>query len=455
MHPDDLPTSVLPWSNEAEAAVLSSLLLASDRYDSIGDILTPEMFYDSRHRTVYAAIVGILLASKPVDMFTVLDRLQQLGATDDIDLPYLNDLAQYRVSVGNTRRYAEIIAERALIRGILGAADKARELATSPGLSGAERLDQCLDQFQTLAVHRGGNQPRAVSELAAGLCDRISDLAEGRRQPGIPTRFPMLDRLLGGGCKPGKQIVIAARPSVGKTALALEIARVFAMEGHPAAVFSQEMENSELVDRVAARIGRIDLDHIQTGKLTDFEWSGLTKAVDELNLMPLYVDDQPSLSLGDIQAKARKLKREHGIKLLVIDYLQLCAPSNSKASRHHQIEEISRGIKVLAKQLGLTTIVLSQLSREVEKRTNGRPTLADLKESGAIEEDADTIILLSSEGVQESGAQVIHAEVAKNRGGKRGYFKLAFTGAYQQFVETFETETKHRGFKAAAYTEDV
>jgi replicative DNA helicase len=455
MHPHDLPAAVLPWSSEAEAYVLSALMMAPDRFDSIADILTAEMFYDARNRTVYSAMAGMINAGKPVDVLTVWDRLQHLGATADIDLPYLNDLAHCPVSAGNTRRYAEIIAERALIRGILSAADKARELATEPGLSGADRLDQCLNQFQTLTVIRGGNQPRAVAELAVGLCDRMNELAEGRRQPGIATRFPMLDRLLGGGCKPGKQIVIAARPSVGKTALALEIARAFAANGHPAAVFSQEMENSELVDRMAARIGQIDLDHIQTGKLNDFEWTGLTDAVEALSTMPLYVDDQPALSLGDIQAKARKLKREHGIKLLVIDYLQLCAATNSKASRHHQIEEISRGIKVLAKQLGLTTIVLSQLSREVEKRTSGRPTLADLKESGAIEEDADTIILLSPDGTRESGDQVIHADVAKNRGGKRGYFKLAFTGAYQQFVETFETETKHRGPRQVAYTEDV
>lgn len=456
MNQPDFSVSVVPWSTESETAVLGTLLLSPDRFDVVGDILTPEMFHDSRHRAIYAAISSMVSACKSTDVLTVWNHLQQSGASEEIDILYLNELAQYTASPANVRSYAEIVAERALSRGILAAADKARELAIEPGLSAAERLDQCLDGFQKLTLRRTGNEPRAVSEIAASLADRIQDLYDGKTMPGIPTKFPTLDRLFGGGCKPGKQIVIAARPSVGKTALALEIAKVFALNGHAAAVLSQEMENNELVDRLAARLGMVDLGNIQTGKLQDFEWAGLTSAMELLSRMPLYVDDQPALTLSDIQTKGRKLKREHNIMLLVVDYLQLCAPRDSKASRHHQIEEISRGIKVLAKQLGITTILLSQLSREVEKRASGKPTLADLKESGAIEEDADTIILLSMDYTRENEDQVIHAEVAKNRGGKRGFLKLAFTGAYQKFVETIETDQRPRAAKSRpAYTEEV
>lgn len=295
-----------------------------------------------------------------------------------------------------------------------------------------------------------------VGELVVDLVDRLNALADGAKAPGIRTRIPTLDMLLGGGLKEGKQIVLAARPSVGKSALAMELAYAVASQGFAAAFMSQEMEAYELVDRLTARIGAIDLDGMSTGKLSDSEWSCLTDALEQYLAMPLHIDDQPGLSLSDIQAKARKLKREHDIKLLVIDYLQLCAPSDAKASRHHQIEEISRGLKVLAKQLGLTTLILSQLSREVEKRPGGRPTLADLKESGAIEEDADTVILLSADGQRENGDIVVHAELAKNRGGKNGFVKLAFTGRHQRFVETVadardQSPIKHR----RNYTEEV
>lgn len=450
---------VPPHSIEAETSVLGGLLLDNGSWDRVGDLLTENDFYRYEHRMIFEVVGALINACKPADVITVYEQLKGLGKAEEAGgLNYLNALAQYVLSAANIRRYAEIVREQSLLRKLVTASDEIATMAFNPqGKTVDVIVDESQDLIQQLAIRRGTKEPQAVGEITASMLDRISDLAQGIRQPGMLTRIPSLDRMLGGGCKPGKQIVIAARPSIGKTALALEIARVFAVDGHAVGVLSQEMENGELVDRLTARIGQIDLDRIQTGKLDDLDWTSLTEAVELLRAMPLYVDDQPALTLGDIQSKARKLKREHGIKALVIDYLQLCSPTNSKDSRHHQIEHISRGLKVLGKQLGLTTIVLSQLSREVEKRTSGKPTLADLKESGAIEEDADVIILLSKDHERESGDQVIHAEVAKNRGGKRGFFKLAFTGAHQRFVETIETETKHRGMRPAApsYTEDV
>lgn len=448
-----------PHSIEAETSVLGGLLLDNEAWDRVGDLLTDTDFYRYEHRMIFDAIGGLINASKPADVITVFDHLEGIGKGEEVGgLAYLNSLAQYVLSASNIRRYAEIVRERSILRKLVTASDEIATMAFNPqGKAVDVIVDQSQDLLQQLATRRGTKDPQPVAEILVGMLDRISDLAEGRRQPGILTHLPSLDRMLGGGCKPGKQIVIAARPSIGKTALALEIARAFAVDGHAVGVLSQEMENSELVDRLASRIGLINLDHIQTGRLDSFEWPSLTEAIDLLRTLPLYVDDQPALTLGDIQSKGRKLKRESDIKALVVDYLQLCAPTNSKDSRHHQIEHISRGLKVLGKQLGLTTIVLSQLSREVEKRTSGRPTLADLKESGAIEEDADVIILLSKDHDRDNGDIVIHAEVAKNRGGKRGFFKLAFTGAYQKFVETVEVDTKHRGMRPAApsYTEDV
>jgi replicative DNA helicase len=423
------------WSFEAEASVLSALMLDASLLDTVIAELKPEMFFDVRHREIFNAIARLCGAGKPVDAMTVFG---ELSSTKDfgITLQDLRDVEQFAPTAYNAEHYAQIVAERALTRAMVLAATKAREIATAPDLTASERLDKCQDEFQQLAARRVTREPKPVGDFALGMIDRINDLADGLITPGIRSRIPTLDRLLGGGFKPGKQIVLAARPSVGKSALAMEFAYACADQGHPSAFLSMEMEGHELAERLASRIGAVGMGSFNTGKLTDPEWSGLSEAVEAMRTLPVYIDDQPGLTLGDIQAKARKLSRERGIKLLVIDYLQLCAPSSSTASRHHQIEEISRGLKVLAKQLGITTVVLSQLNREVEKRPGGRPSLADLKESGAIEEDADTVILLSADGTRGSGDVVVHAELAKNRGGAKGFVKLAFTGVHQRFVET-------------------
>ena len=448
---------MLPWSIEAESSVLGALLLNNESWDAVGDLLTGADFYRAEHRAIFNTVAVLVNSCKPADVVTVFESLQTAGKAEEAGgLAYINELAQYVPSVSNIRRYAEIVAERAMMRRLMAAADKAREIATETGLTPTERLDRCQNEFQQLASVRGKKEPRQVIEFAMTMLDRVQALADGQTQPGIPTRIPTLDRLLGGGIKPGKQIVIAARPSVGKSALAMEFAYAVAEQGHPAGFLSQEMEGTELVDRLSARMGLIEMDNMTTGKLTDSEWTALSDVVERLNGLPLYIDDQAGLSLGEIQAKARKLKRERGIKLLVLDYLQLCTPSDSKASRHHQIEEISRGLKVMAKQLDMTTVILSQLNREVEKRVGGKPTLADLKESGAIEEDADVVILLSVDGTRENGDVLVHAEVAKNRGGKKGFVKLAFSGRHQRFVETVSDAREFQGAKPRrAYSEDI
>lgn len=458
-HDQDEPVGMLPWSIEAESSVIGALLMNNEAWDRVGDILTDSDFYRFEHRSIFGAIGQLINASKPADVVTVFEHLERSG--DDTKaggLSYITELAQYVPSAANVRRYAEIVAERAMMRRLLGAADKAREIATETGLTAIERLDRCQNEFQQLATIRGKKEPRPVIDFAMTMLDRIQALADGETQPGIRTRIPGFDRLLGGGLKPGKQVVIAARPSIGKSALAMELAYAVAEQGFASGFLSQEMEAVELVDRLTARMGLIGLDNIATGSLSDGEWAALTDVVERLNGMPLYIDDQAGLTLGEIQAKARKLKRERDIKLLVLDYLQLCSPSNSKDNRHHQIEEISRGLKVLAKQLGLTTVILSQLNREVEKRVGGRPTLGGLKESGAIEEDADVVILLSVDGTRENGDVVVHAEVAKNRGGKKGFVKLAFSGRHQRFVETISDpkEFQFTNMKPRRqYSEDV
>lgn len=446
MHDGAFPDEVAlpPHSIEAESSVLGGLLLDNSAWDRIADLVSEADFYRYEHRLIFGAVSELVNAAKPADVVTVFEHLRSLGKANEAGgLEYLNGLAQYVPSAGNARRYAEIIRARATQRRLLNACTEAREIAAA--IKGDDVLAACSTiqgLFEPIAMQHTANEPRHVSELVVPMLDRISDLADGKQQPGVQTGLRGLDRHLGGGLKAGKQIVIAARPSVGKTSLATDIALRCAQAGDPSAVLTMEMPADELGDRLVARLGRIDLGRLSTGSLEDSEWSALTDAVEALRNLPLFIDDQAALSLHEIRAKARKLKRLHGLRVLVVDYLQLCASSTQRAgsNRHLQLEEISRGLKALAKQLGITVILLSQLNREVEKRTGGRPTLADLKESGAIEEDADTVILLSKDGDLSDGTMVVHAELAKNRGGKRNVFvKLAFNGAHQSWSETTAT----------------
>jgi replicative DNA helicase len=284
--------------------------------------------------------------------------------------------------------------------------------------------------------------------------DRIQSRADGTEAKGIPTGIPDLDRMLGGGLKGGKQIILAARPSVGKSSLAQQICLNVAKAGYGAAFFSQEMTKDDLTDRASSNLGRIDLEHVITGELADDEWSRLVEAVERMRSLPLYLDDQPALTLHDISAKARMLKRQHDVKLIVIDYIQLCG-AGDKDSRHHQIEQLSRGLKTLSKQLDLTVITLSQLNREVEKRPGGRPQLSDLKESGSIEEDADVVMLLSRATEERDGYRTILCDLPKNRQGRTGPLYLGFNGKYQEWTATVAPPQDFRRPQRQQFTEDV
>jgi replicative DNA helicase len=308
--------------------------------------------------------------------------------------------------------------------------------------------------LQSVQVSGGRMKPTLIRDGVTALLDRIQARADGTEQRGISTGVQLLDRLLGGGLKGGKQVIIAARPSVGKSSLAQQVCLNVSRAGHAAAFLSQEMTKDELTERAAACLGRIDLEHVISGELTDDEWSRLVEAVERMRDLPLYFDEQPALTLHDIAAKARMLKRQHDLKLLVVDYIQLCA-AGDKDSRHHQIEALSRGLKNLSKQLDLTVITLSQLNREVEKRANGRPVLSDLKESGAIEEDADVVMLLSRNGEEQDGFRVINCDIPKNRQGRTGAVSLGFQGKYQEWTAVAKPVEFRGAPTRKHYTEDV
>jgi replicative DNA helicase len=445
-----------PNSVQAESSVLGGLLLDNEAWDRVGDLLVDGDFYRYEHKLIFAAIAGLINASKPADVITVFNELEKVHKASEVGgLAYLNSLAQYVVSAANIRRYAEIVSENATLRKLVSASDTIATSAFNPnGKTVNTIVDEAQQTLQEIDVRAGRKVPESVVESVVRLLDRIQDAADGKAPPSVSTGIPGLDRMIGGGLKGGKQIILAARPSIGKSSLAEQVCLNLALAGHGAAMLSQEMSKDELTDRATANLARIDLDRVISGQLIDSDWPRLTEAIERLRNAPLFFDDQPALTLHDIAAKARMLKRQHGIKLIVLDYLQLCAGAQEADSRHHQIEQLSRGIKALAKQLDLCFITLSQLNREVEKRASGRPVLSDLKESGAIEEDADIVALLSRGHADANGFQIINCDLPKNRQGRVGTLTLGFNGAHQHWQETYAPAE----FKSPArkhYTEDV
>lgn len=433
----------LPWSCEAEQSVLGSLLLDNDAAVRIAGLVDAASFWHAPHRRIFEAIQILIGASQPADVVTVYQALKDAGHAEEVGgLVYLNQLSQSVPSSANVRRYAATVADKALRRRILAAVGAAPEL-----VQGAETADQALDQAQTLLASikrlQAGSEPRPIGELMMARTMHWEALEAGDEAPGIPTGLQGLDEALGGGIKPGRVIVLAARPSVGKTSLATQILLHVAGLGHPALMLSQEMTAGELMDRAAAHLGRVPLDRVTTGRLEGDDWSRIAEAADLAGRLPVYIDDQPALSLLAIRAKARQVKRQAGgrLALLVVDYLQLCASTGGAEKRHHQIEQISRGIKTLAKELETTVLLLSQLNRGSE---GGEPELHHLKESGAIEEDADVAALLHPMGHEADGSLLVLAKVAKNRGGRRGRIALAFDGRTQRWSPSAADVSRRR-----------
>lgn len=430
MSADFDPVASMSWSPEAEAGLVGAILLNNDLYDLVADIVRADHFHDTDVAKVFTAAEALILAGKAADVVTVFERVKS-----DIELIFVHQMTEAAGTARSVRRYAELIAEKALGRRLLAASLEVREIAMDMTLPVVDRIGQAQSKIETLQENSVKSAPQAIEQLAVAAMDRINAMSEGAVEAGIPTQIPRLDELLGGGLKPGKQMILAARPSVGKSSLAQQLCINVAKQGYAAAMFSQEMTCQEMTDRAIANLGHLGMDQIQTGRMRDESWTRLADAVERMRGMPLFFDEQPALTLAEIAAKARILKRRNDLKLLVIDYIQLCGTSNQKLSRHHQLEELSRGLKVLAKTLGITILTLSQLNREVEKRTSGRPIMADLKESGAIEEDADVVMLMWRHQ-QNDGSTTVGLEMPKNRQGRTGEMALHFEGSVQRWNES-------------------
>jgi replicative DNA helicase len=434
-----------PHSIEAESSVLGGLLLDNSAWDRVGDLLTDGDFYRYEHRLIYAAVGGLINATRPADVITVYEQLQNLGKAEEIGgLGYLNSLAQYVPSASNIRRYAEIVRERSILRKLVRASD---EIATNAFNTQGKAVDKILDEAEQKIFNIGEEGSRmkqgfqGMDSLVVQLLDRVQEMADNPNDiTGVPTGFYDLDRMTS-GFQAGDMIVLAARPSMGKTALAINIAEHVALhEELPVAVFSMEMGASQLAVRIVGSIGRIDQMHLRTGKLTDAEWPRLTEAIEKLRNISLHIDETPGLTVSELRANARRLARQCGGKLgmIVVDYLQLMSVSSSMSdeNRATAVGEISRGLKMLAKELGCPVMALSQLSRGVESRTDKRPMMSDLRESGAIEQDADVIMFIYRDDYYNKDSKepgVAEIIISKQRNGPTGTVKLAFLKEMTRF----------------------
>ncbi len=437
---------VPPHSAEAEQSVLGGLLLDNLAWDRAADLLTDSDFYRYEHKQIFAAIGALINATKPADVITVFEQLQSLGKAEDCGgLAYLNALAQSVPSAANMRRYAEIVRERAILRKLIAASD---EIATTAFNPQGRPVTQILHEAEgrIFKIGEEGSRQRqgfqSMDKLVVALLDRVNELHENGAEEvtGVRTGFYDLDRMTA-GLQKGDLIVLAARPSMGKTAFALNIAEHVAVaEGLPVLVFSMEMGASQLALRMVGSLGRIDQSGLRTGRLSDQDWERLADAVDRLRNVSVFIDETPALNSSELRARARRMARQFGgtLGLIVVDYLQLMSGNggSSDENRATEIGEISRGLKALAKELQCPVIALSQLNRSVESRNDKRPMMSDLRESGAIEQDADVIMFIYRDEYYNKDSKepgVAEIVIGKQRNGPVGTVKLTFLKPLTKF----------------------
>lgn len=430
--------AVPPQAIEAEQSVLGALLLDNDAIDRISE-LRPDQFYRFDHRIIFECITRMIMEGRRADVITVHEALGAAGQDAQVGgRSYLNELAQNVPGSAGIRRYAEFVIERAQLRGILCAVDEIGAMVHNrAGKTASEIIAEAQERFEPLAESRSF-EPKEVGPILTGIVEEIDARYHGAELGAASTGLRDLDAKLGGGMRGAELIIVAGRPSMGKTALSMCIAGHVAQEIGPVLVFSLEMSGKSLHQRNIARIGSIPLPHILDGKkITDEDWPRLTYAVQKMSEMPMLVDDTSGLSMAEIASRSRAIKRRCGLRMIVVDYLGLMT-GGTEERQDLKIAGYSAGLKGLAKQLDVPVVVLAQLNRGVEQRPNKRPTMADLRDSGAIEQDADVILMLYRDEVynldspDKGTAELI---IGKQRNGETGIVRLAFMGEYQKFAD--------------------
>ncbi|MDY0013855.1 MAG: replicative DNA helicase [Rhodocyclaceae bacterium] len=433
-----------PHSLEAEQALIGGLMLDNSVWDRVADLASEGDFYRDDHRRIFRHIAKLVELGKPADVVTVFESLEKNGEAEQAGgLAYLAEIANNTPSAANIRRYAEIVRERAILRKLVSVGDEIASSALSASGKDAKTL---LDEAEAKvfeiaeagARHGSGFVP--IQPILGQVVDRIQELYD-RDSPaevtGIPTGFVDLDEKTS-GLQPTDMIIVAGRPGMGKTSFALNLAEHVAVECHlPVAVFSMEMPGTQLAMRFISSVGRLDQHRLRTGKLNDDEWQRLTYALGKLHEAPIYIDETPGLNPTDLRARARRLYRQCGkLGLIVIDYLQLMTTLKDSDNRAAELSEISRSVKSLAKELKVPIIALSQLNRSLEQRPNKRPVMSDLRESGAIEQDADIIMFIYRDEIynpdspDKGSAELI---IGKHRNGPTGTVRMTFLGEFTRF----------------------
>jgi len=441
-----------PHSLEAEQSVLGGLMIDNGAWDRVGDVINEDDFYRRDHKLIFRAIAKLFEAGMPCDAVTISEVLATHGELEQIGgLAYLGSLAKNTPTAANISAYADIVRERAVLRQLISVSTEIGNNAFNPeGRDSGQLLDEAERMvFQIAekgAKHRKGYV--GVKELLVKAVDRIDKLFQlDSHITGVPTGFTDFDEHTA-GLQPSDLIIVAGRPSMGKTTFAMNLAEnAIIKQQVPTLVFSMEMPGEQLVMRMMSSLGHIDQHKIRTGKLVDSDWPRITSTVGMLSEAPLFIDDTPALTPSDLRARARRLMREHGLGLIVIDYLQLMQSSRNGENRATEISEISRSLKALAKELNVPVVALSQLNRSLEQRPNKRPVMSDLRESGAIEQDADVIVFIyrdevyNDESPEKGTAEII---IGKQRNGPIGTVRLTFNGQYTRF-DNFISEHAYDG----------
>ncbi len=438
-----------PHSIEAEQAVLGGLMIDNNTWDQVADLVSESDFYRRDHRLIFRAIAMLAEEAQPFDAVTISEWLASHNELDNAGgLAYLGTLASNTPTAANIKAYAGIVRERAVLRQLIQVSTDIANAAYNPaGRTSAEILDEAEKKVFDIAEQgsRGRSGYQTVKDLLVKAVDRIDTLYQNQSAyTGIPTGFTDFDNMTS-GLQNSDLIIIAGRPSMGKTSFAMNLVENAAIKNKtPVAVFSMEMPGEQLVMRMMSSLGRIDQHKIRTGKLDEADWPRLTSAVGILNEAPIFIDDTPGLTPMEVRARARRIAREHGLGLIVIDYLQLMqGSSGNNENRATEISEISRALKGLAKELNVPVIALSQLNRSLEQRPNKRPIMSDLRESGAIEQDADLIIFIYRDEVynedspDKGTAEII---IGKQRNGPIGMTRLTFLGQYTRFENFIQSD---------------
>ncbi len=435
-----LSSRVPPQNIQVEISLLGSILLDADAMSKIADQLSPDDFYEKRHQTIYRAILGLYEKQRPIDVLTLTEKVESSGELELIGgSSYITDLVNSVPSAAHIAEYAEIVSHKATLRRLISAAESIINYGYEEEAALEELLDRAEQRLFEVSQKHSKQNFASLGDVLAASFDRLDELHKDKNKlRGVPTGFKDIDYTLA-GLQNSDLIIIAARPSLGKTSFALNIAHHVAVkEGIPVGIFSLEMSQDQLVDRLLAAESGVDSWKLRTGSLEDTDFAKLNEAMGTLSEAPIFIDDTPVLNAMEMRTKARRIQSEHGLGLLIVDYLQLMSGrSNSSGdNRVQEVSEISRGLKALARELNIPVVALSQLSRSVESRSPQIPQLSDLRESGSIEQDADVVMFIYREEVYNPETERQHLAdilIRKHRNGPTGQAELYFHPEQLQF----------------------